>query len=49
MVWFCIYCVTDLHWQQILGGAALGYYSNEKYFNPIVALEEKIELQTFIS
>lgn len=49
MVWFHIYYVTDLNWQQILGGAALGYYSNEKHFNPIVALEEKVELQTFIS
>ena len=48
-VWFHIYYVTDLNWQQILGGAALGYYSNEKHFNPIVALEEKVELQTFIS
>lgn len=25
-VWFSIYCVTDLNWQWISGGADLGYY-----------------------
>lgn len=48
-VWFHIYCVTDLNCSKYLEGLALGYYSNEKHFNPIVALEEKVELQTFIS